>query len=134
MIELLQWTNEYSVGVADIDDQHKKLFQLINEFLKSIAKNEQKQAITTAIEKMSSYVEYHFKHEETYLKKHPEYSQHHKEHGAFAIKTLKLIPLVNTEPSAADRELLEYLVVWLQNHVLGTDIKHFRYLKENKLI
>jgi hemerythrin-like metal-binding protein len=74
----IQWSDEYSVGNKEIDEQHKVLFTIINEFFQQ----DSKQAAIMLFESLSSYIDLHFETEENMLKQinYPDTDEHIKMH------------------------------------------------------
>ncbi|MBI4871389.1 MAG: hemerythrin family protein, partial [Candidatus Riflebacteria bacterium] len=54
----------YGVGVKDMDDQHKKLFALINDYYEAITQKKAKEAVAALLQGLLGYVRYHFGDEE----------------------------------------------------------------------
>jgi len=64
----LEWEDKYSVGVVEIDDQHKRMFATINELLDSINNGTTEEHIGNIIESLVKYKIFHFETEEKYFK------------------------------------------------------------------
>ena len=125
---ICEWTNEYSVGVEEIDLQHKKLFRLIAELSSCL---EQKESETMAEEitvRVIDYVVYHFSTEEKYLVKlanRSDFQSHHQQHDLFARKVLLYQAAAVDDSESTAREALSFLTRWLREHILFLDKKHF---------
>ena len=61
---LLTWNDTYSVKVDAMDEQHQKLFELINSFYDEIGKQSQAKLIFDLIAGMKAYTIVHFNEEE----------------------------------------------------------------------
>jgi hemerythrin len=77
---LVEWKQEYSVGIVQIDEQHKKLAGLINIMHDSIKSGHGKEAIGDVLNELIAYTQYHFSTEEKYfdMYAYPD-SEEHKE-------------------------------------------------------
>jgi len=66
---LLTWSKENSVGVAELDAQHMKIFALVNDLYDGIKELKTKDKIDVILEELSAYVTVHFATEDTYFQK-----------------------------------------------------------------
>ncbi len=57
---IMSWTDAYSVGVAEIDKQHKKLIDLINALHDAMSKGQAKAVIGKVLGELISYCASHF--------------------------------------------------------------------------
>lgn len=132
MIEL-EWNNKFSVGVKEIDDQHKKLFNLINDARESIKSGLSKDNISDCIRKLDDYACYHFQLEEKYMEdnNYPNLEEHKLQHQEFirGIKNFK--DNLNPEKLMSAYNILEFLINWITFHILESD-KEYAYYINNK--
>jgi hemerythrin len=63
----LKWNNRYSVHVDEIDKQHQKLINLINEMYDAMQAGKGREIIGTVIDEFVDYTVYHFNTEERFL-------------------------------------------------------------------
>ncbi len=133
---MLEWEDKYSVGILIIDEQHKKLFDLINKTIYVEGHGDSKLALMEIIEQMTDYAIKHFKAEEAYMREfnYPEYQDHKKEHDDFFDHTLVYFDKVVKDDRHVSNELHEYLTQWLVNHIQGTDRQYIDCFKKNGLI
>jgi hemerythrin len=129
MSEKIQWQIAYQVGVPEVDQQHKKLFDMLNRLQDIYESGNVKSEIQQVLEEMGDYLNTHFSCEEIYLKNHPRIEAHRKEHWFFVEKTMKFTKNFDLNDAVFEYEILDFLKRWLINHVLNTDIVYFRELK-----
>jgi hemerythrin len=130
----LQWQTAYMVGVKEVDQQHKQLFEMINSLQDAYESNQQKADIQKILEKMGDYLSTHFTCEEQYLKDHPRFEEHRKEHWKFVNQTMKFTHEYDSNDAVFEYSVIDFLKRWLLNHVLNTDIVFFRDLKKSASI
>ncbi len=80
----MQWTNDLSVGVETIDNQHKELIRRLNSFYDSMNADNQAK-VMEMLAFLSDYVVTHFRDEEALQVRYnyPGYAEHRKLHQAF---------------------------------------------------
>ena len=121
-----EFTDEYKTGIDFIDEQHNKLFLIIDKAY-SLTKNITETTcdeLYSIIDRLTEYSKYHFKEEEAYMQEinyeHLEAQQ--RAHTAF-IEHMKNVQKENFKDEETKHlcELTEYLLGWLVNHILKMD-------------
>jgi hemerythrin len=123
----MTWTKEMSVGVASLDDDHKKLIGIINELHDGIVAGHKKEILAAVLDQLVDYTKFHFtKEEELFLKtKYLGASTHMMEHASFVSRITNLQERLKSAPVAMlDLELMSYLRNWLLTHIQGSDKKY----------
>ncbi len=69
MTGFVEWDESFSVGVKEIDEQHKKLISILNTLYHAMSRGKGKEILTHIIEELKNYAVYHFSTEEEYMKK-----------------------------------------------------------------
>ncbi|NFJ54336.1 bacteriohemerythrin [Clostridium botulinum] len=131
---MFEWKKCYSCNISKIDNRHKRLFELADEIYTIVSVNDgydHFDEIMEAIKALKEYTVYHFSYEEEVMRKY-EYSDldnHKVEHDAFVNK----IKSINEEEIDEKQknflmDLLEFIVNWIENHILKSDLKYKEYL------
>jgi len=121
----IEWTQDLSVGVDIIDEQHRELFRKINALLEACQAGQGKQAIVEVIQFLEDYVIAHFQMEEQCMvaNEYPYYSAHKELHDKFMQDFYDLKERFRTE--GANITLLSLtnrvVVEWLVNHIGKVD-------------
>lgn len=128
---VLQWTQALSVGVDEIDDQHRELFRRAAKLLDGLHEGEPEE-IGGLIDFLHEYAVTHFGAEEAFMRdsRFPGYVRHKAEHDRF-ISDLLAIACEHDRMGAGAFMALRvnhWLVQWLKEHVSGTDAELGRYL------
>ncbi|VGO21009.1 bacteriohemerythrin [Pontiella sulfatireligans] len=131
----VKWTDDLSVGVELIDDQHKELIQRLNNLTKAVEQQHGPNEIPDTLSFLIDYTDFHFSMEERNMKAHgyPAFEAHKAKHEEF--KTI--LAYMESEfrddgPTAVLAESIETLLVnWLLKHIRGVDVKFGAFLKEN---
>lgn len=124
---MFTFTKDCLIGVPEIDEEHRTLFELIASTDAILRGNGADLSQAKAlVEELKSYATNHFAHEEAYMEKisDPELPRQKKEHATF-LEKVNSYHLTDVSDSTAQdvmMELLEYLSKWLMGHILGSDI------------
>jgi len=119
----IEWTDEFSVKVQEIDEQHKRLVAMINKLHEALLAKRGTEIQKEIIEGMIAYAAVHFETESRYMLMYhyPGYVKHNAEHEAFVTKALELQTQFKTVGFVLTLSILNFLKEWLQNHILGSD-------------
>ncbi len=128
----IEWTKEYSVGVQEIDEQHKQLVQLTNELYTAIVGNYDDIGLRKTFQGLIDYVKVHFSHEEGMMAKvnYPGLEPHQAKHRELVTRIVNYFKEYQAKmASGADskhlsKEVLMFLRDWLFHHILETDMKY----------
>lgn len=130
---IMIWNPTYSVGVRELDDQHKGLIHMINEMHYAMNQDKGQEAISAIVEQMFDYMETHFSTEEAYLQKfsYPALLSHQQQHEEFRTKARDLRERVRQHEFILSFEIVQFLSDWLQNHIMIADKKYSTLLTAN---
>lgn len=127
------WTPNLSVGVKNIDDQHKIWFEKANELFEAGMQHKAKDYINTLLDFLDEYTKQHFRDEEAYMKeiRYPELEAQKKAHASFINDLAKL----KSDYNEGGGNILVILnankmvINWLTNHIKSMDKKIGDYVK-----
>ncbi len=127
---MYEFTQDCLTGIQKIDEEHEKLFGLINQTLK-LLHNEMLQdkyhQVIEILEELKEYADRHFAGEEAYMAaiNDPELELQKEQHMIFREK-IDSMDLRNISEMENQQEVLEelmrYLTRWLYQHILSSDI------------
>ena len=82
---LFDWDNQYSVGVALMDNHHQRLFDIINKLHEAVKAGQASDAMGSIIVELLDYTKYHFGEEEKMLQAigYPQLDMHKGLHKKF---------------------------------------------------
>ncbi len=118
-----RWTERYSVNIAAIDDQHKRLFTIINELNDALAHGEGAAVAEPVLQKLVDYAQVHFAAEEALLEEYkvPATGAHRAEHDKFTQSMAKFRKDFQAGKSGVSVSLMLFLQAWLKEHILVND-------------
>lgn len=124
---MYQFTDDCLIGIEEIDNEHRKLFHMINEAFELLRNPSNAPVLVkNLVINLKDYAAAHFAHEEAYMEKinDPELKRQKREHAAFVTKinSFDLDALTSDTSYDMMEELLTYLVRWLYRHILSSDM------------
>ena len=131
----IQWNDQYSVGVKEIDDQHKLFVEVLqklsNELISGVGG---KEVVSDLMDSLGEYVDLHFNTEEFYFKKfgYEGTDEHIKAHNEFREKAKEEISMIKNGGELT-LDLINYLETWLANHIMDMDQKYVRCFADHGL-
>lgn len=130
-MSLVLWSDEYLVGDAQIDTQHRYLFDLINAFHDAFMANQSRKEVARLLNQLTDYAETHFQEEERLMHEtgYPAAAQHHAIHEALYEQIYALNEKFEDRALNPTYETIAFLRTWLAEHILKSDIALGQYLK-----
>jgi hemerythrin len=126
------WKEEYSVGVREIDEQHKRLVAMVNDIHVALAAGKGKDILGEILEKLIAYTQSHFVSEEALMAKYDyaDLPSHKVAHVKMTKKVLELYKEFAQSDVKHSIEVARFLQQWLNKHILETDMKYSSLLKK----
>jgi hemerythrin-like metal-binding protein len=123
--ECIQWIPEYSVGNKEMDEQHKVLFKMINEFFHQDTRS----TVIATFQHLSSYIDLHFEAEENLLRQinYPKTAEHIKKHDELRGKFHLLQQSLENDKINSHHKISTFLYNWLSSHILKSDMDYKDY-------
>jgi hemerythrin len=130
MGNFVEWSNELSVGIEEIDAQHKVLVDLLNQIHEAIQQRHGAQATGEIIQRLGEYTRVHFAVEESLMRilHYPDYERHKEQHDKLIEQLNELRAKLDSGRGSTSFELAHFLKVWLTKHIMEADkryTKHF---------
>jgi hemerythrin-like metal-binding protein len=127
----LTWGEILSVGVDEIDEDHRKLIQIFQILNRAVREGESPQYLAATLEELINCTVWHFSHEERLMLKHRyrEIEQHKAEHRELIQSVKELQQRILQDTPMVD-EHIEFLERWLTEHILTTDGRLGSYLSQ----
>jgi methyl-accepting chemotaxis protein/hemerythrin len=128
--QLMTWTDELSVGVGLIDEQHKVLLGLINELHAAMRARKSDAAMAGILERLKEYTVKHFGQEEEYFDRYgyAEGAQHKEIHAKLVQQVLDFEAALKSGKAKVSMDIMRFLKDWLVGHIMGTDKKYSQFL------
>jgi hemerythrin len=123
---LVTWYKKYSVHNEELDNHHKKLFEILNKMYDTCLQAENVNCAGPIIEELIEYTDYHFSTEEKYMvqKGFKGIEEHRQLHKYFVDKLIEMRQVENKTDYDYKKELLVLLGNWILQHVTVEDKKY----------
>ena len=132
-MSLVTWNTSYSVKVARCDEDHKKLFALINNLHEAMSTGKGAGVVQHIVGELAAYAKYHFSTEESMMEKakYPDLPSHRHQHQVFVEQVKEFQRDIAAGKSGQTISVAEFLNNWLTNHIKQTDQKYSAHLNAN---
>jgi len=132
--DYVTWSERYEVGLGFIDEQHRKIIDIINDLYRSLydfdtgaseaeKEKEKAEGIKKSLREGVEYVKVHFSNEENVMRKleYPQYAEHKARHEEFARRLLQDVMRFEAGDKRVGMQLVVYLRDWLLEHIAVVD-------------
>jgi len=129
-MSLIQWNDHLSVGIGSIDEQHKKLINMINGLNDALSEGQVDEILVKIFDGLTVYTIKHFGYEEKLFAQYgyAETEAHQNEHRALIKQVTDLQQKMNDGDFIIGVEVMAFLKEWLMNHILKTDMAYAKFL------
>lgn len=130
----LPWIDRYSIGDELIDNQHRKMLEMINTLHSALVHKGSTEVVRQVISQVVEYSREHFVAEEALMEKtnYPGLAVHRKLHAAMIKKLTMLLHRIKRGEEISVRELLAFLKSWWQDHIVTEDRKIGTWMNERQ--
>jgi hemerythrin len=127
---VMEWSADHSVGIEEIDRQHKELLRLFSIIKEAIANDQGWSAIHYGLVEVKRFAHFHFQFEEALMRLYgfAECAQHTATHE----KMLHRLESTEHESlqESTKEEILRFFRDWLVDHIHGADRSYARHILE----
>ncbi len=140
-VQKLEWKDEYSLGVHDIDEQHKRIIGFIGRLADLYNSGGKIKDIEVILDEMTDYAYVHFGFEEKYFNEfhYVDNERHTAEHNEYRFKVdvfkkrLKKIESEGSDLMFFIKELFAFINDWWIWHIMHNDRKYVECFHEHGL-
>ena len=131
----VEWKSSFSVGVTEIDNQHKRLIEIINQLHDTMKAGATPAALSKIVQELVDYTRFHFTHEEKMLERagYSELTEHKRVHRAMIAQVENFRNQVGSGAATTPLKLMAFLKDWLSKHILETDMRYSKTLAPQKV-
>lgn len=129
-MQLLKWSSRLELGLEHIDNQHKQLFNVINELNIAIEYGQPNSVMLPIVERLQEYAKTHFKAEEEIFSKYG-YSDrvdHESEHQKFNDSVKYIRRQCELIDAPMSTKIRDFLLGWLNGHIMTKDKEYKQFI------
>ncbi len=128
----LELTQNLLVGIGTVDQQHRKLVDLINDLNDAIVNGKGRDAISATIDRLTEYVIKHFGDEEKLMEKanYSDIANHKLAHVAFMDKVASFKAEFESGKGLVSSSIVQFLWDWLIKHIGNVDKRYVPQMKQ----
>jgi hemerythrin len=129
-VAVFSWNDSYSVKVAKCDQQHMRLFDIINQLADAMRMGKGQDVVNQVVTDLLDYTNTHFQDEEALLQKanYPQLEAHQEMHRIFVKKVQSLQSQAQMGKRVNAAQLLSLMRDWLVNHIQKADKRYSAHL------
>lgn len=133
---LIQWNETLSVKVQEIDNQHRKLINLINNLDEAMRKGKGKEVLGTVLNELVQYTKQHFAYEQGLMATYhyPDAEAHAHKHDTLTRQVFELHVKYMAGQASLTIPTMSFLNSWLIDHIQNTDKKFGDYLNSKGVL
>ena len=128
-----QLPDDLVLGVDQIDEQHRRIFQVTNQLLQARDRGDGEKRLFALLAFLNQYVRDHFSQEETYMVRYgyEHYQDHLAEHQEFSKKFAEIQETFQTIGPSLRLvvQTTRFLADWLKQHIPNTDRAMVEFLR-----
>lgn len=128
---LIEWTADLSVGIDSVDEQHKKLVNMINALNDAMLTNSSDELLGKIFTGLAAYTQKHFAYEENMFAEfgYADSEEHKRQHNELIAQVVELKEKFIANPQGTmSTDLMLFLKRWLTNHIMRTDKEYAEFL------
>jgi len=128
----MKWRPDFNLGIEVVDNQHKKIIELINLLSEAYSNNESREKLAGVLEEMDQYADHHFHTEEQIFNgcNYPFSAEHIVIHQNFRKKVAQFKKQSENGYQVTSK-VLDYLKSWFTNHILDVDREYVDLVNTN---
>jgi len=132
----LNWDSKYSVSIKSFDQDHQRLFAIINQLHDGMKSGHGKQVLQPVLAELLAYTQHHFGREEAVMKScaYPKLWPHMEQHRTFTAKVKNFSEQYEAGAAAVTVEVLDFLTQWLATHIKDTDRQYSEFLQAKGVV
>jgi hemerythrin len=137
-MDTIAWTEDYSVNIPAIDNEHRLLLGLLNDVERLVSQDKAIQVplAVAALERLARAVQRHFESEERFLlfNNYPEFDVHHAEHVQLMERMERFRQRFGVEGKPFNERMLLFLRDWFARHIILYDSRIGTYYRGKEII
>jgi hemerythrin len=133
-VALINWTDNFLVGVEEVDRQHRHLVDIVNRLHDAMQMGGKSRDVLRVLDDLVNYTKYHFAAEERQMQMagYPKLAEHRRKHESMVAKVGEFATDALTGKTTVTMRLMSFLKEWLSRHILETDKEFGEYAAKRR--
>ena len=129
-MNLVEWRNEFKIGIEEVDFEHQELIELINDSYKEAKKEGSTMALIEYLGEIFAKISAHFALEEKEMRelKYDQYEDHKQDHEQLLDDIRDIMDEYENISTLDEKEFGQRLTDWFVNHFSTKDARLHRFL------
>jgi hemerythrin len=127
---LIEWKQEFALGVADVDYEHRELIELINELYGHLERQDSAVSVEDFLGEIYAKISAHFALEEKIMRAHDydQYGDHKADHERLLDEIRDIMDAYEDDARFDKDALAACLSTWFTEHFKTKDARLHRHL------
>jgi hemerythrin len=128
-----EWHDEYSIGVDEVDVQHRRFLTLLKEIYEVSAQTTERRDVSRLLDELMRYVRFHLGSEELLMEAYayPKHLEQKSEHAQLIKELERQVDEIRSNRGHVN-SLLFHLMKWFVNHDSHADQEFGDYVKKHR--
>ncbi len=128
---LIQWREEFSVGIPGVDHEHRELIALINKLYETIDQPGSELTVMDFLGEIYAQISAHFAFEEKEMRErnYDQYADHKDDHERLLDELRDIMDQVEDAGVVEEADLAQRLSSWFTDHFKTKDARLHKFLK-----
>jgi hemerythrin len=128
-----EWSDEYSIGVDEVDVQHKRFLNLIRRTYEVADQTIENKEVSNLLDELMKYAHFHFGSEELLMQaySYPKYAEQKSEHIKIIRELVEKMEEIKSDKGKLTN-LLFFLIKWFVDHDSHFDKEFGDYVSEQR--
>ena len=130
------WKSQYETGIPIIDEQHRRLFETLDQVQEAVAHGSTKNEIRGFVQALLAATREHFRTEEAIMTRHgfPDLLAHIREHEMMLEKLEDLNQRFEESQDSMALLVTTFMGGWLRHHISEGDFNYAQYIKSGQVV
>lgn len=122
---LIEWKDSYSIGIDDVDHEHREMIGLINELHENLLVKPKTVDVSAFLGEIFRAISAHFALEERFMREHryDQLPQHKNAHEALLDEIRDIMDGYEADPDGSLGKLSKQLDLWFTDHCKTHDAR-----------
>jgi hemerythrin-like metal-binding protein len=131
-VTLIEWRDEFKIGIEEVDFEHQELIELINELYSETKEADSSMSVIYFLGEIYAKISAHFALEEKIMSdlKYDQYEDHKEDHERLLDDIRDIMDEFTDAPTLDEEKFADRLNGWFVNHFSTKDARMHKFLHQ----